>query len=54
MRPGDGPEAAAEVDSGGVRADGGGAEAAVEVGIGRHGSHDELAPFANAIQTCAG
>ena len=37
MRAGDGPEAAAEVDNGGVRADGADAEAAVEVGIGGDG-----------------
>jgi hypothetical protein len=36
VRAGDGPEAAAEVDNGGVRADGGGA--AVEAGIGGDGS----------------
>ena len=37
VRAGDGPEAAAEVDNGGVRADGADAEAAVEVGIGGDG-----------------
>jgi len=41
VRAGDGPPPAAEADTGGLRAAAGGAEAAVEVGIGEEGSARE-------------